>query len=99
MPGNNESDKTLINEMVFGDVLDITMALEYYGQLKQYLNDNKKIVLNAGKIERIDGAGLQLIVAFIMEAKKLNLQVSWSGKSENFKKNADILGVSEKLAL
>jgi len=96
---SNVSDNKQVHEVIFDEVLDITMAHQYHGQLHQYLKDNKEIVLNAEKIERIDGAGLQLIVAFIMEAKKLNLQTSWTGVSEAFKKNADILGVSDQLAL
>ena len=96
---DNGANNTQVHEFLFDEVLDITMARQYYEQLNQYLNDNKKMVLNAEKIERIDGAGLQLIVAFIKEAKKLNLQISWTGVSKAFKKNAEILGVCDKLAL
>jgi anti-anti-sigma regulatory factor len=98
---DNESgfDKKQVHEIVFDEILDITMVLQYHEKLNQCLKDKKQIILNAEKIERIDGAGLQLIVAFIMEAKKLNLQIAWAGISEVFKRNADILGVSDKLAL
>jgi anti-anti-sigma regulatory factor len=93
------SDNKQITEVVFEESMDITMVLQYQEQLSQFLHEQKQIVLNAEKIERIDGAGLQLIVAFIIAAGKLNLHVSWSGVSDVFIKNASILGVTEQLAL
>ena len=93
------SDNEQITEIVFDEIMDISMVLQYQEQLSQYLHEQKNISLNAEKIERIDGAGLQLIVAFIIAAGKLNLQVSWKGVSDIFKKNASILGVTEQLAL
>ncbi|MFK5894262.1 MAG: STAS domain-containing protein [Pseudomonadota bacterium] len=93
------SDNEHISEIIFDEVLDITMALQYHEQLNQLLNDQKQITLNAEKIERIDGAGLQLIVAFVIAADKLNMKVTWTGVSEIFKKNANILGVTDILEL
>ncbi|MFK5986639.1 MAG: STAS domain-containing protein [Pseudomonadota bacterium] len=93
------SDNQQTSKINFEEVLDITMVFQYHEQLNQLLNEKKKICLNAENIERVDGAGLQLIVAFILSAEKLNLQISWSGVSQAFKDSAKILGVTENLKL
>ena len=71
-------------EMIFDSLLDITMVSKYYELLNGLLNEHKDVTLNAEKVERIDGAGLQLLVGFIKEAERVNLVVKWSGVSEIF---------------
>ncbi len=97
MSANTASDNEEISEITFDEILDITVVFQYHEKLNQLLNEQKIIHLNAEKIERIDGAGLQLLIAFIVSAEKLNLQVSWSGVSQSFKDGANILGVTESL--
>ncbi len=83
---------------VFDAELDITGVLPVHEKLNELLNHQKQFVLNAENVTKIDGAGLQLIAAFVLAANKLNLQVSWTGVSEIFEKNAQILGLTEILA-
>jgi len=83
--------------MVFDGLLDITMVAKYYEQLNELLNDQKMITLNMENVERVDGAGLQLILAFLKEAEKLNLEVSWSGVSEVFDSAAKTIALNEGL--
>ena len=91
----SDNDKT--SEIVFDKTLDITKVFDFHKQLNEHLNDKKEILLNAEQIEKIDGAGMQLILAFIISAEKLNLQVSWSGTSDAFNESAKILGVTKSL--
>jgi ABC-type transporter Mla MlaB component len=91
------SDSKQESEIIFGEIFDITMALQYHEQLNELLNDQKQISLNAEKVEKVDGAGLQILLAFFIVAEKLNLQVVWTGASEIFLKNAEVLGISEKI--
>jgi len=81
----------------FDEILDITLVFQYYERFNQVLNNQKTIVLNADKVEKVDGAGLQLIATFIKSAESLNVQVTWSGVSEAFKKNASLIGLSSSL--
>jgi anti-anti-sigma regulatory factor len=93
------SDSDQESEVIFDEVFDITVALHYHEQLNELLNEQKQISLNADKVEKLDGAGLQLLSAFFIAAEKLNLQIVWTGASETFLKNAEVLGVSEKIGL
>ncbi|MBF0266211.1 MAG: STAS domain-containing protein [Gammaproteobacteria bacterium] len=79
--GQNSLDN---GELIFDSLLDITMVAKYYEILNELLNDPTELALNAEKVERIDGAGLQLLVSFIKEAEKVNLPVKWSGVSQVF---------------
>ena len=85
------------NLICFDEVLDITLVFQYYERFNEILNKQKSIVLNAEKIEKVDGAGLQLIATFIKSAETLNVQVTWSGISDAFKKNASLIGLSSSL--
>lgn len=84
--------------ITFDDTLDITLATIYYEQLSQLLNEKltqkKDIILNAGNIERIDGAGLQLLVAFFQAAELMHIRVQWQGCSEAVKKSVKLSGLT-----
>ncbi len=85
--------------VTFDDTLDITMVSSYFEQFSQMLNQYKAIILDAENVERIDGAGLQLLVAFIQAAERLQISVQWQGYSETVKKSAKISGVAGSLGI
>lgn len=85
--------------ITFDDTLDITMVASYLERLSQLLNEQKSIVLNGENIERIDGAGLQLLVAFFKSAESLHIPVQWQGCSEALKKSAKLSGLTGSLAI
>ena len=55
------------------------------------------MTLNAEKVERIDGAGLQLLVGVIKEAERVNLAIKWSGVSEVFDTAATTAALKDEL--
>lgn len=85
--------------VTFDDTLDITMAATYFEKLAELLNQHKSIVLNGESIERIDGSGLQLLVAFFKAAESLHVSVHWQGCSEVLKKSAELSGLTGSLAI
>jgi len=85
------------NEIIFNEVLDITQVMEYYEQFNRLLNSHKEITLNAEKVERVDGAALQLLLAFVKEAAKLNVSVVWSGVSGSFVTCARYIALEDEL--
>jgi len=94
---DNDQEKANDNTICFDGVLDITLVFQYYERFNEILNNHKSVVINAEKIEKVDGAGLQLLVTFIKSAKNLNLEVTWSGVSDDFKKSASLIGLSDSL--
>ncbi|WP_198264856.1 STAS domain-containing protein [sulfur-oxidizing endosymbiont of Gigantopelta aegis] len=85
--------------ITFDDTLDITMAANYFEKLTDMLNQHKSIMLNGGDVDRIDGAGLQLLVAFFKAAESLHVTVKWQACSDILKNSAKISGLSGSLAL
>lgn len=85
--------------ITFDDTLDITMAAVYFEKLTEMLNQYKSIVLNGAAIDRIDGAGLQLLAAFFKAAESLHVSIQWQACSGILKKNAELLGLSGHLKI
>lgn len=85
--------------VTFDEQLDITIVAACYEQLSQLLNEQKTIVLNAENIERIDGAGLQLFVAFFIAAESLSISLKWESTSEALKQSAELSGLTSRLGL
>ena len=95
----SESDTSNEGLISFDDTLDITLAASYYERLSQLLNEQKSITLDGTQIERIDGAGLQLLVAFFKSAESLHIPVQWQGCSEALKNSAKLSGLTGSLAI
>ncbi len=85
--------------VTFDDTLDITMVAAYFEKLTEMLTQYKLIVLNGGDIERIDGAGLQLLVAFFKAAESLQVTLKWQACSDIVKKSAEISGLTDSLEI
>lgn len=95
----SESEANSEGLITFDDTLDITLAATYFEQLSQLLNQHKAIVINGENVERIDGAGLQLLAAFFKSAESLHISVQWQGCSETLKKSAELSGLTGSLAI
>ena len=93
------SDQNNTETIVFEDSLDVTLVAGYLAQFSQLLNEQKSIVLNGADIERVDGAGLQLLAAFFKSAELQQISVQWQGVSDSLKYGAKISGLTGVLAL
>ena len=81
------------------DALDITQVSDFKVLLQQASGQNVPIVLEASQLERIDGAGLQLVTAFFQEAAESGLSVSWRNPTEALIYVADLTGLKNVLQL
>lgn len=79
--------------------IDIKIASDLYAHLKNALDKKHEVEINATDVQRVDTAILQVFLAFVLEAKAHDLQVSWQGVSESFRTAANLLGIGEALAL
>lgn len=88
-------------EMVIecNDALDVSLVSDFKALLQQASGQEVPIVLDASQLERIDGAGLQLVTAFFQEAIESGLSVSWRNPSEALIYAADLTGLKEVLQL
>jgi len=92
----NDNADALIS---FDEVLDITQVANYHEQFNKLLNEHKNIIINAENIERIDGAGLQLLTAFFKQAESLEISVQWQSCSDVLKNSAKLSGLTGSLKL
>ena len=73
------------------------------GELKQslchYLDDGAPVVLDVGKVERVDTSTMQLLCAFVRERSARERKVEWIGDSRVIRDAARLLGVEALLCL
>ena len=82
-----------------GEMLDISRVSEFYAELKMVIEEEKPVELDGSKVERIDTAGLQLLVAFCQQLKTENRGMRWHEPSEALKRSAQLLGLMDELGL
>lgn len=82
-----------------GTVFDISLAGQKYAELAEVLKEPGAVQLSARELQKIDAAGLQLLVAFFREAEKLQKDVSWLDTSEVLVDAARLLGLDTQLQI
>lgn len=79
--------------------VDISIAVDLHNYLKQALQGNQMVEIDAGKVERIDTSVLQLIYSYITAAREQGLQVDWSAASDAVYSSARLIGLDKLLQL
>lgn len=80
-------------------VLVINNAKALSKELNALLNNNEDINIDASKVEMVDTAILQLLLAITLELKSKQHQVHWIKPSPIFISNASLLGINNHLGL
>ncbi|HEC16551.1 MAG TPA: STAS domain-containing protein [Sedimenticola sp.] len=86
-------------DLVFGDSLIIADVADWHQRLSDALKGDGALMLDGGDLEQVDGAGLQLLAAFMKEAVTLHLTVEWSAASQVLCEAADQSGLAGLLRL
>ena len=81
------------------DALDVSMVSDFKVLLQQASGHGAPIILDASQLERIDGAGLQLVAAFFQEAVESGFSISWRNPTEALLFAAGLTGLTEVLQL
>lgn len=69
-----------------GERFTVSQAQQIYLQLMQALVEEKPLSVDLSDVQRIDTAGLQLLLRFSEEAQRLQLPLHWGPISEPVKK-------------
>lgn len=80
-----------------GEAMTIAQSAELHQKLKAALEDSSSIELKADAVEKVDTAGLQLIIALEHEIEKVSGKLSWKDPSDTLKQAATTLGLAERL--
>lgn len=93
-PLNQDSNERIVN---IANYQDISCVTELKTAMQQLLTSNELITLDGREVERIDGAALQLLVAFIRQASDQNIMYQWLEPSPPLKEAAKLAGLDKEL--
>lgn len=85
--------------IVFGRSVDVSRVRALAAELALRLDDEAEITLDAGAVERVDAAALQLLCAFVRKAETLGRTVRWTNSSDAFVYSTRLLNVDSILNL
>lgn len=81
------------------EILDISHANSTCEQLKTMRIAGDSYQLNAGKVEHVDSAGVQLLLAFVNAVRTDGGQVKWQGMSDKLQASIERLGLLKEFDL
>lgn len=80
--------------------LGIAQAAEVYTSIQGLLNTvDDKIEINAGEVESVDTAGLQLLMALCKQSHEKGIQIQWQSVSPKLMKSAELLNIKHVLCI
>jgi len=85
--------KTGETQLVLESVLDVSHARPLYAQFERALARAAPIVLDAGQVERIDTAAMQVLSVFQQSAHERGIALRWSGASHAIEQADRLLGL------
>jgi ABC-type transporter Mla MlaB component len=77
----------------------VTESAALKSALLEILPEPTPVTLDVARLQRIDTAGMQLIVAFVRERESHGLRVEWRSMAPTFTSAAHLLGVASLLQL
>jgi anti-anti-sigma regulatory factor len=77
----------------------IARAPELHASLREWIEEGRPLVIDGSRIEEIDTASLQLLMAAVLSCQALSIPFGWEGASEPLRRAAAVIGVSAALGL
>jgi len=87
------------SEITCGDVLDISAVGQMHAEFIGVFEKKQAIEISAGSLQKIDGAGVQMLVALFAQAERNQTEIKWKDTSAPLLDAAALLGVSKQLQL
>ncbi len=87
------------DRLVLPESLTIGEVGDYHEVLVRHLDGEAAVRIDGQALEVVDGAGMQLLLAFIKDAVGRSLTVNWIGASPRLLGSARQLGVSSAMQL
>jgi len=79
--------------------VDVSMAAELRGTLDMALGGEGPLTVDAGAVERVDTAGVQLLLALRQESARRGRPLQWRAASPALRETAARLGLANALGL
>jgi ABC-type transporter Mla MlaB component len=87
------------SEINLGDSLSIQDVAQLLVDIGQAFDLAIPIKLKGGDVDRIDGAGLQLLSMLMKTGEERDVKISWNSASESIIEGAKQLGIQDQLQL
>lgn len=84
-------------ELVCSESCDISIANDLHQSLNTVLEQGQSVVLDMSAVERADTAVLQIICAFVQDARAAGIEISWKEPSLAFNNAVACLGLADVL--
>lgn len=95
----NEASVASPPTLVLPQRVDITHAAELRERMLELLGSTGSIRVDAGGVDRVDTAGIQLLTALALEARRGDGSLLWVSVSDAVREAARVLEATEVLAL
>ena len=79
--------------------MEIMDAADLRRSLSDVLADGRPVVLDAGEVERVDTASLQVFAAFVRDARARGIRVEWRAPSDAMREAVQLLALDDHLGL
>ncbi len=90
-PIGNDSSQM---EISLGEALTIEHVGRLYEEMKGRIEGkDDEMRLDCSKLDQVDGAGVQLVAAFVLEAKNRGVAVRWTGDTVLLREGMALLGL------
>lgn len=80
-----------------GEALTIANVADLHGKFTKALEESSTVELDAKAVEKVDTAGLQLLVALNTELEKCDGKLLWSSPSDTLVQSVATLGLGSVL--
>ncbi len=95
----NDTGEAAGETVVLDEDMSIVQVARFRQTLLSSIDSGKDIVIDAEKVEEIDAAGLQLLLAFVKAVKNAGRSVQWQSPSAEMLSAIDELAMAESLDL
>lgn len=88
-----------MSALPLGDDLGIEAATDLKQHLAAHLSQPQPIALDAGAVQRVHTASLQVLCSFVRQRRQAGLATDFSAASQSFRDAARLLGLAPQLGL
>ena len=87
------------NTVVLPAALDIAHCVEIKASLEAALSEEADIALDGAAVEKLDAAGLQMLLSYFKHCQSLQRECHWKQSNELLQESAAGLGLAGELEL
>lgn len=87
-----------VTHLLFSTILGVAQARALHAQLDQALTQPLPLVLDAGRVEQVDAAAMQVLAGFHRQLRVQGTVMHWHAVSRPLRQACQLLGLSHLLS-